>query len=263
MNNCVLYRKLFDCDIDEELQASSKVFPTMEYRSQIPENSLVIGRYSVLPYYRELEVDLRSKGSYLLNNYDQHAYVANISNWYNDLKDYTPKTHFTWYDLKEGKYVVKGQTNSRKSLWATHMFANNIYELHGVINRCLDDALLSDQGVVVREFVPLKTFDYGINGLPVTEEYRTFWLDKNFVAGAYYWSEHPDYETPIPNDGIRFAQKIADIVSENIRFFVIDIAKTANDEWIVIELNDGQMSGLSCIDVDEFYLKLKFYIDNQ
>lgn len=258
MKKVVLYRKLFDCD--DEVEICSYVFLTRQYRSQLPENSLVIGRYSVLPYYQELETDLKTFGSRLINNYDQHSYVANISNWYGDLKDYTPKTFFTWYNLPDGKYVVKGQTNSRKSLWKTHMFANNTVELKDVINRCLDDTFIGEQGLVIREFVPLRTFGYGINELPITEEYRTFWLDKNFISGAYYWSEHPDYETPIPKDGIEFVQKIANIVSENIRFFVIDIAKTASGDWIVIELNDGQMSGLSCISADKFYLKIKDHI---
>jgi hypothetical protein len=256
MRKSILYRKLFS-SFDDELQICSYLFPTSEYRSQIAENSLVIGRYSVLPHFKELEVDLKARNSTLINSYGQHCFVADIECWYKHIKKYTPQTYFTWYGLPEGKYVVKGRTNSRKNLWNTHMFSENVKELKDVISKCLDDSLISEQGVVVREFVPLKTFGYGINGLPITEEYRTFWLDNKFVAGDYYWSEHPDFERPLPEDGVKFAQEISNIISKYIRFFVIDIAKTANDEWIVIELNDGMMSGLGCIDASKFYLNLK------
>lgn len=43
------------------------------------------------------------------------------------------------------------------------------------------------------------------------------------------------------------------IVSQNTNFYVVDIAETKFGEWIVIELNDGQMSGLSDIDAAWFY----------
>ena len=35
--------------------------------------------------------------------------------------------------------------------------------------------------------------------------------------------------------------------------FVVDVAKTASGEWIVVELNDGQQSGLSCCNPIELY----------
>jgi hypothetical protein len=254
MQPVVLFRNI---DCPEEYQTCSKYFLTVENRVAIPQNSLVIGRYSVLPYYKELEKDLSLLNSKLINSYEQHRYVADIRIWYPDLKEFTPKTYSEWYGLQEGRYIVKGVTNSRKHLWNTHMFAENLESLYKVVNSCLDDTFIADQGVVVREFVSLKTFDIGINGLPVTEEYRTFWMGENFIGGGFYWSEHPDYEQPLPDDGLAFAQSMAKIVSQNINFFVIDIARTAEGNWIVVELNDGSMSGLSCIDEDTFYKNLK------
>jgi hypothetical protein len=41
------------------------------------------------------------------------------------------------------------------------------------------------------------------------------------------------------------------------RFYTIDIAKDSIGNWIVIELNDGQMSGLSEVDMEMFYKGLK------
>ena len=58
-----MYNILFRNSIEthEEFSIAKKYFNVIEYRSQIPNNSIVIGRYSVLPYYEELEKELASK----------------------------------------------------------------------------------------------------------------------------------------------------------------------------------------------------------
>ena len=48
-----------------------------------------------------------------------------------------------------------------------------------------------------------------------------------------------------------------DRVGDRASFYVVDIAKTQSGEWIVIELNDGQMSGLSCNDPKLLYSRLR------
>jgi len=251
----ILFRRLFNDD--EEIQIAKKHCNVCEYRTQVSENSLIIGRYSVLPYYKELEIDLSSKGSKSINTYQEHRYIADICNYYEDIKEYTPKTYTTWGNLPEGQWVLKGKTNSRKHQWNTHMFAKSTKDIKGVVHKLLDDPLISEQGIVVREYVPLKTFGIGINGVPITKEFRCFFYKDEFLVGDYYWSEHPEHYQPLPNEGKEFAIKVAKKLKERTSFFVIDIAETVRNEWIVIEVNDGQMSGLSCNDPDRFYKKLQ------
>jgi len=50
---------------------------------------------------------------------------------------------------------------------------------------------------------------------------------------------------------------VIDKVGNKSNFYVIDVAKTQSGEWIVIELNDGQFSGLSAIDPNDLYMNLK------
>jgi hypothetical protein len=45
----------------------------------------------------------------------------------------------------------------------------------------------------VRQYIPLKNFGTGINGLPITEEYRFFILDGKIISSDFYWSEHLEY----------------------------------------------------------------------
>ena len=80
-----------------ELEVCSQYFSVEHYRSRITSGCCVIGRYSVLPYYNELEEDLAYNGSYLINSYEQHKWIADFQ-WYEVLKDFTPET-WTDYDF--------------------------------------------------------------------------------------------------------------------------------------------------------------------
>src|SRR3990172_583763 len=114
---------------EEEYSAASSFLPVYRQRTEIPVNSLVVGRYSVLPYYKELVEDLAYSHSVLVNFYLEHIYVADLKNWYYDLKGLTPRTFFSLLEFREskpsGSYVLKGQTNSKKHQWNTHMFAES------------------------------------------------------------------------------------------------------------------------------------------
>lgn len=146
-------------EIDEEQATASKYFPVFNFRHQIPEDSFVIGRYSILPFFREFEEDMKVKRCKLINNCLEYSYVADILNYYEDLKEFTPKTYTEWGNLGEGKWVVKGKTNSRKFNWNTHMYAEGRTQLLQVIKNNLEDPFISEQGIVVREYVPLKRIE--------------------------------------------------------------------------------------------------------
>jgi hypothetical protein len=245
-----------------EYDSCSKFLPTYECRTNIPENSIVVGRYSVLPYYEELTKDLLQKKSKLINDYSEHVYIADISNYYEDLKEFTPKTWRDWSDLPSDiSFVIKGKTNSKKFNWNDLMFCKDINEVKIKANRLLNDTFISQQGIVVREYVPLKKFDIGINGIPISNEWRFFCLGEKIIDYGYYWYE--DYAPKNIEEGaITLVEKIMPIISKNTNFYVIDVAETEKGDWIVIELNDGQMSGLGLIDQDNFYLKLADTLKN-
>jgi hypothetical protein len=258
---CILFRAALDENEELDIASSSQI-PIYKYRSIIPKNSLVIGRYSVLPFFKELEKELSLKGSSLINSFVEHRYIADIRNWYEDIREYTPETHFQWGHLQKGPWVVKGLTNSRKFKWNTHMFAKNREDLLKVVSRLLGDSLIGNQGLCVRQYIPLKTFEVGINGIRFTNEWRCFFLGNNLIAKGYYWSCY-DGERPkdINTKGYALLKKVAPIISQRTNFFVLDIAEAESGEWIVIEINDGQMSGLSTIDAHEFYSSLHSHLN--
>lgn len=250
----ILMRESLDVD-PEEIDAAKRHFRYCTSRSDIPPG-LVIPRYASLPFHAELEADAKNLGATLINTTKQHQFVADIMQWSPLLGELTPATWSDGWDrLPEGKYIVKGRTNSRKHEFATRMFAANKADMRRVVSSLLDDALIADQGLVVREFVPLKTFMTGMNGLPITNEWRYSCLDGKVLASGYYWASEPDCQ-PYANPPAEADALVAEVLSRiegKIRFVVVDVAETADGRWICIELNDGCMSGTSLVDPETLY----------
>lgn len=244
-----------------EIEAAKKYFPVIHQRTQVQKGDLVIPRYSALPFYKEFEADVNYIGGKLINTFGEHRYAADLKAWYGDLCEHTPKT---WFDMQclpeEGPFVLKGETSSKKFQWNTHMFAKNKKEamhVHGLLG---EDGYVGYQPIVARQYVPLRKLAQGFQGLPISEEYRYFILDGKVLTGAFYWSEHYDVidekDRDISQVPTEWLEEVIYLVSDRIRFFVLDIARTEDGHWIVIEVNDGQQSGLSMNDPDILYSRL-------
>lgn len=219
-------------------------------------NRLVVGRYSVLPFYEELERDLAFLGSRLVNSGDEHRWIATFD-YYRELKDFTPET---WddesfrYCRHEGPFVVKGKMSSRKHQWRTHMFAPTRGEAAALASRLKDDRDIREQGVVYRRYVPLKTYEVGHNGLPYTNEWRFFYFQETLLSYGYYWSMSDSVaRAELGSAALQLADSVARIACQFTTFYTIDLAETAEGDWILIELNDGQTAAPCENDLDELY----------
>lgn len=249
----------------EELVHAQKLFTCTNRLPEIHKGYLVIGRYSLYPFYADQEKDIEYLGATLINSYQQHRYIADLQNYVYDLQDLTPKT---WDDLQSipevGPFVIKGETNSRKSNWLRDMYAPDKKAAIDICNRLGNDGLMQQQKLYIRQYVPLAKLLDGVNGMPVTMEFRFFVACQKLLCGGYYWQNYVDdlpakpSETQVPLD---FLNKVIARVGDKSNFYVIDVGLTQSGEWIVIELNDGQQSGLSCIDPAELYQKLGLVIE--
>ena len=247
----------------EEVDAARKYFNVVFQHEEIPSGSLVIPRYSALPFYQYLEDGIKVLGSSTINTYRQHRYVADIESWYPDFELTTPTP---WVSLESVprdltcSFVLKGETNSKKHEWNTHMFAKSYADINQVHKNLTSDSLIGSQKIQVRKYVPLREVGTRIDGRPVTEEYRVFVLDGKILSKAFYWSEYYDVVKPEDQDPGNipegFLSGLVDAVGDSIRFWVVDVARTAKGSWMVIELNDGQMSGLSLTDPCKLYKEM-------
>ncbi len=145
------------------------------------------------------------------------------------------------------------------------MYAATEKDVDTVYSRLNDDGFLSDQNIYIREYVPQRQFGIGIRGLPITEEYRFFIMDRQVVGSGYYWSQFPEIseENNLSADSVprKFLEDIILKVGNKVRFYVIDIARKADGNFCVIELNSGQMSGLSDVDPTELYKNIKVVLN--
>lgn len=272
MKTVIYYRQsLMD---GEELAAAGSRFETINSILDVREDDLVIGRYSVLPFYEEQERDIITSGAKLINSYAQHRYIADIANWYENLKDLTPKTYFNLTDIPDdaGPFIVKGETNSKKFYWRSKMFAHDKAMAIQKAVELSTDSLLQYQNIYVRDYIPLKTYYISEmeDHLPITEEYRIFVMYGKFITGGFYWQNHIEdlkergliKEIPsINNVPWEFIETVINRIKDKTNAVVIDVARTKEDKWIVIELNDLQMSGLSCVDPMRLYSNMALTLE--
>jgi hypothetical protein len=266
LNPVVLFRPNI---ADEGEEASAREYFTVyTYRAEIPKGSLVVGRYSFLPFYNELEKDVELLGSQLINSYRQHRYVAELE-YAEDLADVTFPTWFRYEDVPQAfrasPFVVKGRTNSRKHEWHTKMFAKDFQAAVRIGADLSTDGLIGQQGIVLRQYVPLETFEIGVTGTPITNEWRIFYYRGQRLAHGYYWGSTIDDWTPVERatpdfeaNGLPFADAVAQRLVDRVPFVVIDIAKGADGRWWVVELNDGSQAGLNgTVDPGQLFSNLK------
>jgi len=258
MNPIILFRNSGTPEADAEQACAAEHLPLTTNRTDCPTGSLVIGRYSVEPFYAELSQELLKNSSDLINTTSQHNWANNFD-YYAILGEDTPKS---WTEPEflasshPGPFVVKGQTYSRKHEWNRKMFAPDRQRALALGDELKQDNLLRSQKIIFREYIPLRQFKRTENGLPISNEWRIFYLGKTRLCRGYYWSEHTPPDEGLPSEAIELADRAAARIGAAINFFVLDIAQKASGGWIIIELNDAQMCGLAGNSALELYENL-------
>lgn len=224
--------------------------------STIPDGSTVLPRYYTYPY-TQLFYDLKLKKCTPVNTKIQRDWILNLSNWTDILGDATPKT----YDLSERvaypghPVIIRSDYGTMKHLEWKHVYANSqerMMENYLTISR---DSWHSQFKKYARTYENLCAIGKPLaNGMTMADEWRLFYYKGRQVAHGTYWpgDEYPTLE----KRGLDFADACARLLAPYIDFFTLDIARTATNRWIVIEVNDANNSGLQNIQPGLFYNKL-------
>ena len=157
-----------------------------------------------------------------------------------------------------GGAIVKDYVKSLKHHWEEACYIPDLRDekqANQVINRFIElqgESLVG--GLVLREYVALnKLTEHSQSGMPLSEEYRIFWVNGQIMQVLPYWEEGVYQAAPKLDPAILAIGK-----QVGSKFFTMDIAKTAEGEWIIMELGDGQVAGLpEQTDVEMFYQKLR------
>ena len=216
--------------------------------------------------YGKLYDMLRKQGIILINTPEEYKRCHLFPHWYEDFRDLTPYSRWTdSRDLNEavslldsfnGAVIVKDWVKSRKHEWYEACFIRDAHERKaaiGVIRRFIERQG-SDMigGVVLREYLPLKAIGWHKrSGMPLSEEYRAFFLCGRLIALTPYWEGEKGNLTDKEREKI---EALGNRAKSN--FFTMDVARTVGGHIIVMELGDGQVSGLQQLNTEIFYRRI-------
>ncbi|HLP88148.1 MAG TPA: ATP-grasp domain-containing protein [Nostocaceae cyanobacterium] len=247
--------------------------PTIAVKSVTPQDN-ILGIYRgwmLSPkQYTNLFAALKDKGIHLINNSWQYEHCHLFPNAYNLIQPYTPKS--IWIeiekiqniDLKEvlkifgnQPIIIKDFVKSQKHRWKEACFIPSAADEN--LARKVMDKFIELQGenliggIVFREFIELeKIGHHNKSKMPLTKEFRVFFLYGEPIYISPYWETENEQENfTLPENLLKVGKSI------NSNFFTMDIAKTVNGDFIIIELGDGQVAGLpEAVKIDNFYQSL-------
>jgi ATP-grasp domain, R2K clade family 3 len=207
--------------------------------------------------YQQLHDGLSARGLRLINEPAQYRYAHWFPENYPDIEAFTPQSvcipraELDWNRLPERlalfgdrPLIVKDWVKSRKHEWDEACFIPSAADgaaVERIARRFI--ALQGDDwvgGLVFRafeSFAPLGT--HAQSGMPLTKEFRIFYIDGLPIFDAPYW-EGGDYGT------LRAPTAQLDAVAGRLRsrFFSLDVALRSDGVWRIVEMGDGQVSGL-------------------
>lgn len=260
----------------EEL-IEGNVSKSIKYVSPAKTKELAIYRGWMLRpgQYEALYNALFHKNIHLINSPTAYQHCHYLPESYEKIKSKTPQSVWTTKLEMEvilqltsvfgaNPIIVKDFVKSAKHHWKEACFipnASNAEQVKTIVDKFLELRGSSlNEGLVFRKFEELQFLGtHSKSGMPVTMEFRLFFVFQKPLSLLNYWDEaeygelKPDIEEFI---------EIAESIESN--FFTIDIARKESGEWIIMELGDGQVAGLpESAKKDEFYKKLMVFSTKQ
>ncbi|HEY7125860.1 MAG TPA: ATP-grasp domain-containing protein [Ktedonobacterales bacterium] len=253
-------------DARDTAEALRRVAP-----AEAPTPAIYRGWMLRLEQYQRLYEALAVRNLTLLNTPAAYRHCHYLPESYPLLAGQTPRS--VWLDAASGlaiervmaalrpfgdaPVIVKDYVKSQKHHWAEACYIPSAADraaVERVVGRFL--ALQGpdlNEGLVFREFVPFEPLaTHARSGMPLSKEFRLFFLDGTLLLAAPYWEEgaYGTLQPPIE----RFLPLARSIQS---RFFTLDVAKRQDGDWLIVEPGDGQVAGLpERADVGAFYQTL-------
>ena len=153
----------------------------------------------------------------------------------------------------QGAYIVKDYVKSRKHEWHDSCFIPDIEnkeEAERIMKNFIERQGVSlVGGIVLRKFVNLRPIGFHEkSGMPISEEYRFFVFAGDILCFNDYWENAN--KNNLSNEEIEWVRSIARKIQSN--FTTIDVARAEDGILMIMELGDGQVSGLQQIKASDF-----------
>lgn len=194
--------------------------------------------------YRRFYNELKSLGGNLVTTPEEYEYTHHFIKSYNKIDRYTPKT--IWFEDGEqidwdkvrnelgDKFIVKDYVKSVKGFEFPEYLESNMTneELDNYIDKFKQlRGNLYQGGIVLKKYVQLDKKNEH------THEFRAFFINHGCRL-MYHNSDNKEDLVPF-HMGNEYAMTML-----HSCFYTIDYARLENGEYIVIEVGDGQVSGI-------------------
>lgn len=206
-------------------------------------------RIGAAQHYSNTFAEATAIGLRPINDPAQHLLSSEIEHWYPYIADMTPKTQI--FDTLPDEDFVECEFGWPVFLKGSRQTSKHNPDMAVIRDRehyaraCEAyprDPILHWQKPVLREFLALAPVPGSVPGkIRTSLEFRTFWLDGVCVGHGPYWYQIAPYRSMDIDDGLALAEAVALRIA--VPFLVVDIARTIDHRWIVIECNDAQESG--------------------
>ncbi|UZR93286.1 ATP-grasp domain-containing protein [Chondrinema litorale] len=256
----------------EELIANDSVGSINKIvRREVKTKAIYRGWILTGEQYKSLYVKLLDKNIALINSPQAYEHTHYLPDAYPIIEAHTAKSIFI--DLADNKLdykhiskslepfgnqpiIVKDFVKSEKHYWEEACYipdASNIEIIKKVTDKFLElRGSYLNRGIVYRAFLSLEPLaKHAKSGMPLSKEFRAFFMAGSCIAYSPYWNG-------ITYDDLMPAFSKLEILSDiQSNFFTVDIAKTTDGKWLIIELGGGQVSGIpENVDLKDFYCQL-------
>lgn len=279
--NHPLYQRKVDEDYEEEYRAAGLDYACALFSYEDMQtgklslygekiSGLTVYRGWMMPpeMYKGFYEALEQRGIFLINTPEEYNRYHLLPGWYEDFENETAKSVWSSTNKIEdamaltkgmdGSFIVKDYVKSRKHEWYDACFIKDIQDTENaskIIGNFIDrqaDSFVG--GVVLRHFEILRQIGFHENsGMPLSEEYRVFVYAGQILAIDDYWKDKN--EVNLTKDEYSWVESIARRIKSN--FATVDLARKEDGSLMIMELGDGQVSGLQQLKADAFYRTFK------
>lgn len=219
--------------------------------------------------YRRLDAALGARGYALFTKPDAYAEAHYLPNHYAKIAHLTPPAVWSegedlaaaWRAAKslgDGPWIVKDYVKSAKQKWDSACFIPRGVDQTAFVEVCRNllryQGERFERGFVFKQFRSLARIGESVYGYPLNEEYRLFFFRRRLMAAAPY-----DREGGSESSFDRFEEVARGFQSE---FITVDVARTTDGGWLVMEVGDGGVSMLPpLLEPVTFYRALRKRLD--
>ncbi|MGN1412081.1 MAG: ATP-grasp domain-containing protein [Oscillospiraceae bacterium] len=216
--------------------------------------------------YETLYYGLLKQNYILINDCTQYDECHLFPNWYNKIEEFTPYSEYSnniddnhiidmLKHFGNSSIIVKDYVKSRKHEWLEACYIDNASNFNDALS--IIHTFLERQGenltggIVLRKYIGLISTGYHEkSGIKLSVEYRVFYLLHEILCVIDYWGNITD-DTNLNHDEFNFIKSFSNTFDSN--FFTIDFARKLDGSLIIIEVGDGQVSGLQNFNEKLYY----------